>query len=467
MLCPKCGRDCGDKLQLCDDCQALRALHEPPPAASRQHVEPAAAESVAQDYADASQYDYAGFWLRVCSSLLDSAIVSLFTSVLLQLTLQLVSWRLDWILAYFTPRFDARNVFLAIALGYVGALFAAMVVLFIASILYFILFECSSFQATPGKMITGTVVTRLNGERVSFLRATGRYFGKIISMLLFGVGFLMPAFTAHRQTLHDMMAGCVVRKRVERPLFFHVGALILGLLVLVLGELLQPAPLRKERGITRTETIYFDGTTGKYFGPTTPPKSPIRTEPSSEPTIAPTPEPTPVPTPEVLGSFSGPHARVRSSTGSFDAQAVVAFYYPDNNSVAIGFYPKAISAAELDLLKRRGVLSKANDSNRPLMTFNLNFSRSGSVSESELTSYTAYFYQDAMSGFTFASASDAVSFSKDRPRLSTEDIWEISGTVTPGGKLSITTRGRVTKGASSSLNFRWDIADEVVVFGRN
>jgi uncharacterized RDD family membrane protein YckC len=39
----------------------------------------------------------------------------------------------------------------------------------------------------------------------SFARASGRYFGKIIF-----VGFIMVAFTAKKQALHDMIAGCLV-----------------------------------------------------------------------------------------------------------------------------------------------------------------------------------------------------------------------------------------------------------------
>ena len=43
--------------------------------------------------------------------------------------------------------------------------------------------------------------------------ATGRYFGKFLSSILLGVGFVVVAFSARKQALHDMMAGCLVLRR--------------------------------------------------------------------------------------------------------------------------------------------------------------------------------------------------------------------------------------------------------------
>jgi uncharacterized RDD family membrane protein YckC len=41
-------------------------------------------------------------------------------------------------------------------------------------------------------------------------RALGRYFAKIPSALILGIGFIMVAFTERKQGLHDMMAGTLV-----------------------------------------------------------------------------------------------------------------------------------------------------------------------------------------------------------------------------------------------------------------
>ncbi len=81
--------------------------------------------------------------------------------------------------------------------------------------LYFALLESSSYQATVGKMALGIKVTDLEGNRISFGRATGRYFAKIISTIICFIGYILAAFTERKQALHDMIASTlVVRKEV-------------------------------------------------------------------------------------------------------------------------------------------------------------------------------------------------------------------------------------------------------------
>ncbi len=91
----------------------------------------------------------------------------------------------------------------------------------LAGWLYYALMESSSLQATLGKLAMGSIVTDLDGDRVSFLRATGRYFGKIISNIILMIGFMMGGFTERKQALHDMMAGCLVIQKESdiKPLY--------------------------------------------------------------------------------------------------------------------------------------------------------------------------------------------------------------------------------------------------------
>lgn len=76
--------------------------------------------------------------------------------------------------------------------------------------LYFALMESSSSQGTLGKMAIGIKVTDLNGNKLTFGRATGRYLGKIISSLMLMIGYVIAGFTKKKQALHDIMAGCLV-----------------------------------------------------------------------------------------------------------------------------------------------------------------------------------------------------------------------------------------------------------------
>ncbi|MBS1174432.1 MAG: hypothetical protein H6R05_563 [Burkholderiaceae bacterium] len=76
--------------------------------------------------------------------------------------------------------------------------------------LYYAGMESSASQATIGKMLMGIKVTDMNGHRISFARASGRFFGKALSKLIVYIGFIMAAFTEKKQGLHDILAKTLV-----------------------------------------------------------------------------------------------------------------------------------------------------------------------------------------------------------------------------------------------------------------
>ncbi|MSQ26356.1 MAG: RDD family protein [Dehalococcoidia bacterium] len=75
---------------------------------------------------------------------------------------------------------------------------------------YFALMESSPKQATLGKMALGIIVTDTQGQRISFARATGRYFAEFLSWFTVLVGFFMAGWTPKKQGLHDIIAGTLV-----------------------------------------------------------------------------------------------------------------------------------------------------------------------------------------------------------------------------------------------------------------
>jgi uncharacterized RDD family membrane protein YckC len=83
---------------------------------------------------------------------------------------------------------------------------------FFAGWLYEALLLSSPWQATVGKKLLGLKVTDEAGQRISFGRATGRHFAKIISFIICFIGFIMAAFTYHKRALHDMIAVTLVMK---------------------------------------------------------------------------------------------------------------------------------------------------------------------------------------------------------------------------------------------------------------
>jgi uncharacterized RDD family membrane protein YckC len=96
----------------------------------------------------------------------------------------------------------------AILLSRIGT--AGSLLVFFGEWVYFAYQESSEAQATIGKRALGIIVTDEAGNRISFGRATGRYFAKIISGLIILIGFIMIAFTRKKQGLHDMIAGTLV-----------------------------------------------------------------------------------------------------------------------------------------------------------------------------------------------------------------------------------------------------------------
>jgi uncharacterized RDD family membrane protein YckC len=84
---------------------------------------------------------------------------------------------------------------------------------------YFALMESSRRQGTLGKLALGIKVTDLNGERISFGRATGRYFLKGMSAFLLMLGYLI-CFSDQRQTFHDYAARTLVLRKHIFPQYY-------------------------------------------------------------------------------------------------------------------------------------------------------------------------------------------------------------------------------------------------------
>ena len=139
--------------------------------------------------------EYAGFWRRFAAFSIDAILLGIVQGVA---TIAMV------VTIPGEEASDAANV---------GYIIFSNLVLFAAMWLYFALMESSSKQATLGKMMIGIVVSDMAGDRVSFGRASARYFAKIPSWILLTIGFLMAGWTKRKQALHDIMTGCLVIRK--------------------------------------------------------------------------------------------------------------------------------------------------------------------------------------------------------------------------------------------------------------
>lgn len=187
LYCSNCGSAVTPNHAFCPKCAA-------PQQRTTAYVPPVAA----------SRVQYAGFWIRFLAIFLDGLILSVVLSPIsfaifgmMGVTASLANGGNDpeRMLAVLFPA-----IFLAVGLGV------------IAKWLYEALLTSSSKQATIGKMACGLRVTDLQGRRLTFARATGRFFAKYVSSMTLLIGYIMAGFTERKQALHDFIAGTYVLK---------------------------------------------------------------------------------------------------------------------------------------------------------------------------------------------------------------------------------------------------------------
>jgi len=145
---------------------------------------------------------YANVWKRFVASLLDGVIL-LIVSLVLNFALGVVLGGAE------AAGGDEAAVTAAASLvALVGTVLNTVL-----GWLYYAIQESSPKQATIGKQAFGLVVTDLNGDKVSFVKASIRYFAKYISALILLIGYIMAFFTEKKQALHDMIAGTLILQK--------------------------------------------------------------------------------------------------------------------------------------------------------------------------------------------------------------------------------------------------------------
>jgi uncharacterized RDD family membrane protein YckC len=149
---------------------------------------------------------YAGFWLRFVAFIIDS-IVLYFMGTIVTLPF-LAAMGVRDVMRGHLPMSPEEWMPL------MGAFIRLAFIRMVLNWLYYALLESSTWQATLGKKALGLEVTDVEGRRISFGRATGRFFAKIISALILFIGFIMAGFTEKKQALHDMIAGTLVIRKL-------------------------------------------------------------------------------------------------------------------------------------------------------------------------------------------------------------------------------------------------------------
>ena len=127
---------------------------------------------------------YAGFWIRFGAWFVDAVITYLFGIGVTMLAGMAGVTR--------AGSFGAWN----------ASTCGLQLLLALAGMAYDVLFV-GALGATPGKLVVRLRIVRPDGSRISYGRAFGRYFAKIVSALILGIGFIMAAFDDEKRALHD------------------------------------------------------------------------------------------------------------------------------------------------------------------------------------------------------------------------------------------------------------------------
>lgn len=145
------------------------------------------------------QKPYVGFFRRAAAFLVDSVLISLPPLVIC--------------VPLFISQYDdlaelpAGDMQTAAVTGLAVVCYALwQVIALITYWLYFAFCESGKKQATPGKRLLRIKVIGQDGKRISFARATGRAFARMLAYPTVYIGFVMAGCTRRNRALHDMIA---------------------------------------------------------------------------------------------------------------------------------------------------------------------------------------------------------------------------------------------------------------------
>ena len=147
-----------------------------------------------------SDQEYAGFWIRVGASLIDTLITLIVISPILTLIYGANYWEGESVVQGFWD------------------LFFSYIVPAVAVVIFWIY-----KSATPGKMATKlTIVDATTGDKPTAGQFVLRYVGYFVSMLPLCLGLIWVGVDKRKQGFHDKIANTVViRNNVTEPVSFE------------------------------------------------------------------------------------------------------------------------------------------------------------------------------------------------------------------------------------------------------
>jgi uncharacterized RDD family membrane protein YckC len=210
VYCSKCGSEISSTTAFCPTCgQPTTSLASALPSLSP--VVPGPVAPIVPAGASSGGVAYAGFWLRLVAYIIDGFICGV-AFVILLIPLFVLTGAGTALGKIISGQDISDDVGAFLGIGFIFGFFG---IILVVSWLYYALSESSSWQATLGKKVLNLKVTDMSGQPISFGRASGRYFAKIITgMIPLMIGYIMAGFTEKKQAIHDMIASCLVLRKI-------------------------------------------------------------------------------------------------------------------------------------------------------------------------------------------------------------------------------------------------------------
>jgi uncharacterized RDD family membrane protein YckC len=156
------------------------------------------AQKLREGVAPTTAVAYGGFWIRAVALLIDGIILFIVDTILDLGIVGTSSAQLA----------TANPADMGAAMSKIGMIWLISMAVQFCYETFFI----GRMAATPGKMAMGLKVVRADGSPVDYGRAAGRFFAKILSGIILGIGYFMAGFDAQKRALHDMICDTRVIK---------------------------------------------------------------------------------------------------------------------------------------------------------------------------------------------------------------------------------------------------------------
>lgn len=152
---------------------------------------------VAQPAMAGGEVRYAGFWIRALAYLIDYVIVNVIVIAVSGLVGLIIGLVVGGLAAQ-----RGEQATLPESVSLIGGVVGLVIVL-----TYYIRFNSSQWQATPGKRMLGIHLIKADGQPIGAWLACGRYLAYIVSALPVGIGFMMAGWSEEKKALHDIICG--------------------------------------------------------------------------------------------------------------------------------------------------------------------------------------------------------------------------------------------------------------------